>query len=110
MTDHQDSRAAAPLQREPGSARPVEPGNKDGTAALALISSMENEVAAIRDMARLLTMAVEGNTSMEDEQAGALQRLGWLINDQCETLERKRGDAFQALHGFAKPLPPGARV
>ena len=93
-----------------GKARPVESGNMDGTAAFHLVSSMENEVVTIRDMARLLTMAVEGNTNMEDEQAGALQRLGWLIHDQCETLERKRGDAFHALHGFMKSLSRGQGV
>ncbi len=101
---------AVPLFSHRGDTRPVESGNTDGAAAFDLVSSMENEVVTIRDMARLLTMAVEGNTNMEDEQAGALQRLGWLINDQCETLERKRGDAFQALHGFRKPLPHGAKV
>lgn len=75
----------------------------DATAAYRLVSDMENDVATMIDLARLLTMAVENNEGIEEEMRAALQRLGWVMDDRCRSLEQRRGEAIDMLHGFVFP-------
>ncbi|MET3926637.1 hypothetical protein [Devosia sp. 2618] len=81
---------------------------KDGARGYAIVSDMENDLCTLRDLARLLTMSVETNTNMQEEQASALQRLGWLINDWAGSAESKRCEALEALASYRAPLPAGA--
>lgn len=82
---------------------------KDGPRGYAIVSNMENNVRTIKDLARLLTMAVESSNSIQEEQAAALQRLGWVIEEYADYIEADRCEALEALAGY-RSLPPGASL
>jgi hypothetical protein len=72
--------------------------------ASRIISDMENDTCAIRDLATILVMASAGANEVNAREAEpALVRFGWLIRDYAERLEAKRSEASGLLHGLASP-------
>lgn len=81
----------------------------DPKAAFTVISDMENETGAIRDLGHALIMAAAGASELNStDAASALTRLGWLLVEQVEALEAKRAEAFHLTRALVNPVKAAA--
>jgi len=75
----------------------------DGAAAMRVVAAMEGNLTQAGELAYAIQMAVEGSTSVPNEEAGSLWRLARLIGDLVTAIEADRMEAFELLHGYAYP-------
>lgn len=63
---------------------------------------MEDDILAIEDLSMTLVMASAGIGEVgHDTVQSMLNRLGWLLRERAERLEKRREEAFGLLHGIA---------
>ncbi len=70
-------------------------GDPYATGPFRHVSDMENPLATVADILKGLALMAE---TMDEDHGGVVQRLAWLALDQCNTVERHRGELFRLLH------------
>jgi hypothetical protein len=72
-----------------------------------MVSDMENDVASLIDYGHVIARVAD---TLDDDAAGPVSRLGYLVVKLAESVEHRRGLLFHALHPNRAELDAEAKA